>query len=702
MKLFLVSLFSLLLVTGAYAQSDWIWARNGSGGNYNEGRAICTDTAGNSFVSGGFAGSSISFGTFVLTNSAPGALDIFLVKYDTNGNVVWAVSAGGNNDDSGWSLCTDASGNVFVTGAFRSSSITFGTTTLVNSGNDDVFIAKYDPAGNLVWAKRAGGTTSDIAYGICADPSGNIFITGYFQSPSIIFDSFTLLNAGTVNVFTVKMDTGGNVLWAKRAGGTNGDKGYAVSADPNGNVVVTGFFGSSSIVFDSFTLTNSATGYGDVFVAKYDSSGNVLWAKRAGGTGHDEGMGVSVDPWGNVFVTGDFSSSSISFGATSFSNPGNGSAQVFLCRYDANGNVLWAKSAGGTPDDMGYSVASDPDGNAFVTGSFHSPAITFGSFTLTTSSVLFDPMFIVKYDSTGSVICAAPLASGGDDINEVATDPAGDALIGGDYEVDPFVVGTDTLTLSGSEDIFVAKFNCSCTPTLAVAGDLSICKGDTTTLTASGASTYTWLPDSVPSASFSVSPLSTTTYSVIGTSQMGCSDTMAVTVVVNPVPYVALHLSAVDSQCVSTSSVLLTGAFPSGGIFTGIGVNGNQFSPSAAGTGIFTIIYTYTDSLGCSASAHDSIYVFDCAGISPIDNGINRISISPNPLSSSSIIHFHFTPYDAELEIYDPYGQLLRTVKNISSGSFILQREDLPAGIYFLQLTSEHQLIGSAKLIITD
>src|SRR5690606_8330373 len=123
--------------------------------------------------------------------------------------------------------------------------------------------------------KSADGIYGDGGYGISTDANGNVLVTGFFGSPSITFGSTTLTNAsstGKDELFIVKYDPNGNVLWAKSAGGINGDWGNSISTDANGNVLLTGYFSSSSITFGSTTLTNA--GSYDIFIAKYDSSGN--------------------------------------------------------------------------------------------------------------------------------------------------------------------------------------------------------------------------------------------------------------------------------------------------------------------------------------------------------------------------------------------------------------------------------------------
>jgi hypothetical protein len=142
---------------------------------------------------------------------------------------------------------------------------------------------------NCLWSNSAGGSLEDLVNSICTDDSGNVYVTGYFKSTTITFGTTTLINADntgyTNDIFIVKYTPNGTVLWATSAGGTNIDEGTSLATDVNGNVYVTGYFYSPTITFGTTTLTN--VGIGDIFIAKYDGAGAVLWAKSAGGTGYD-------------------------------------------------------------------------------------------------------------------------------------------------------------------------------------------------------------------------------------------------------------------------------------------------------------------------------------------------------------------------------------------------------------------------------
>ena len=494
MKKLLLFTISILITANCFSQSPaYLWVKGTGGTGSDEARCVATDANGNIIVTGRFYSSTIAFGTTTLTNS--GFDDMFIVKYDPSGNVLWAKNqdAGGTGGGNGLSVVADAGGNVILTGYFYDSTITFGTTTLTNLGSADIIVVKYDPNGNVLWAKQqdAGGNDEDVTNTITADADGNIIITGGFLSNSITFGTTTLTNGDSISrtrdIFIVKYDPNGNVLWAKQqdAGGSNADNAWGVAADASGNLFVTGHFFSPTMTFGTTTLTNadSSNTNNDMFIVKYDSTGNVLWAKQqdAGGSNSEAGRSVSVDASGNLIVTGSFNSPTITFGATTLTNAG--SSDIFIVKYDSNGNVLWAKQqdGGGTGADAALSIAADANENVLVTGSFVSPTITFGTTTLTnaSSSNIYSDIFIVKYDPNGNVLWAKKQTSGGslnDVANSVATDAGGNIIVAGSYSARPAisrprpspaititfgttVLGASTGISGVNQNIFIAKLD---------------------------------------------------------------------------------------------------------------------------------------------------------------------------------------------------------------------------------------------------
>ncbi|MEZ4939683.1 MAG: SBBP repeat-containing protein [Saprospiraceae bacterium] len=491
------------------AAGNYDWAVNW--GQYNntaptptlmECRAIARDASGNVYATGSFQGLYVDFdpgaGTAYLTSA--GGSDIFIAKYDASGNYVWAKRIGGTSTDIGYGLAVDAGGNVHVTGQFSGSNIDFDPgagTALLSSSAVDLFVAKYDASGNYVWAKRIGGTSTDIGYGLAVDGSGNIYVTGIFLGSNVDFDpgigTAPLSSAGGADIFIAKYDASGGYLWANRVGSTGADNGYGLAVDGSGNVHVTGGFRGMNVDFDpsASTANLSSAGNNDIFIAKYDASGNYMWANRVGSTSDDIGYGIAVDGSGNVHVTGYFQATNVDFdpGPNTENLSSAGSADIFIAKYDASGNYVWAKRVGNTSGDQGLGLALDGSGNVHVTGFFNTTNVDFdpGAGTATLASAGGNDIFIAKYDASGNYVEAMQAGSTGSDAGYcIAAGAAGKVAAGGRFDetvdFDPGVGTSDRTAVATSGDIFIAQYTFTATaPEINLKGNsLSIADGDVT------------------------------------------------------------------------------------------------------------------------------------------------------------------------------------------------------------------------------
>ncbi len=457
-------LLFLLLPTLTFAQTpDWAWAKSAGTISNEYGNAVCTDADGNAYITGTFQGSSITFGSYVLHNTNAGTLDIFVVKYDANGNVLWAKSGGGTNRDLPYGICTDSRGNVCVTGYFQSSSLSFGGITHINGsdnpGERDIFIVKYDTNGNLQWSKSFVGNRDDFSYSICSDADSNIYITGSFGygNSILVFETDTLRNSGQYDAYIAKLNASGNLLWVKKANSLGWDEGIAICTDRNNNVYVTGLF-QGYLTFGGDTILGSQDNA--VLITKYDALGNELWIKGANGVLNfivNVGNSISADKSGNVYITGSYQYSVI-FGSDTLGN--NGNPSVFVAKYDTNGNALWGRSPGGTNADYGKSISTDETGNAFITGHFNSSFLNFGGIPVLNSNVGYADIFVAEYDPNGNALWATSV--GGQDADYgtgIYTGKGGDVYVSGylgSYTLD---FGNTTITNNGSYDAFLAKLN---------------------------------------------------------------------------------------------------------------------------------------------------------------------------------------------------------------------------------------------------
>lgn len=350
---FFVALLLLNLFTFSSARAQLWYHTHGNTGQ-NGGLGVTTDGYGNIYTTGYFSG-TVNFATTTLVSAGN---DIFLAKYSPSGNFLWAKKAGGSSQDAGRGICTDATG-IYVAGEVTGA-VNIGGTSLIAQGLD-ILLAKYDSTGSVVWAERFGSWYDDAATSVVSDGAGYLYVTGYFSD--VLTIGATTLDAGTngTDIFIAKFSASdGAPVWAKQLGGTGYDYGNAIHY-ANGNLYLTGQF-QSSMTIGSTTLTSA--GSSDVFVAVYDTSDNLIWAKSEGGATTDAGRGISANPSGNVYVSGYYTNNAL-FGGQNHTAAGNNNASGFLVKYDASGNFVSFTDLKNSGD--GY-VLPDGAGNVYVAG----------------------------------------------------------------------------------------------------------------------------------------------------------------------------------------------------------------------------------------------------------------------------------------------------------------------------------------------
>jgi hypothetical protein len=454
----LAFLFTCILLN---AQS-WQWAGSaGVSGGAESATAVATDGGGNVYVAGNFTGTSITFGGTTLTNGGSGS-DMFITKYDPWGGVVWTKRIGGTNNDKVFGINIDPGANILITGIYASNVLSFGSVFLTNTtaGFSDLFVAKIDPSGTVLWAKKGGGNGDDISNAVCSDAAGNVFITGGFSSTTLSFGTTSVPKTGTKDVFTAKFDLNGTLLWVENSGGIGcSAEGTGVSADLNGNAIITGYFQGGSIGFGSNSITNA--GSSDIFIAKYNDTGINFWARSAGGAGQDQASAICTDANGNAYITGSFYSASAAFGINTITNTNVLTDDIFVAKYDNQGYISWAVGQGGNGNDGGKSISCDASDHVYVAGYF-SAFVLFGSTTLVSNGA--EDIFITRYSGAG--IAGYSKGAGGtgnDAAMGINIDPVNNAYLVGGFLSSTFPLGSTTLInadLGDSvSDMFITKLN---------------------------------------------------------------------------------------------------------------------------------------------------------------------------------------------------------------------------------------------------
>lgn len=433
-----------LSAVGANAQTAPAWAsvqRNGGVGpgnsNSNGGRiAVAAD--GSKYVTGSFSGTT-TLGSVTLTPGA-GTAHSYLAKYNAAGAVVWAkqMNSSGSQgvDFRNAAVAVDPAGSVYLSGSFNVT-VTFNSTTLTTATRD-AYLVKYDAQGVQQWV-RQGGSPDVEAGGLATDASGNVCLSGYFQS-TVSFGGPAIAGGG---VFYCKLSPSGAVLNGFRVGSRDLVTPFqlqSLALDGAGNAYLTGTFTGTS-TFGSTALVS--VGDADIFLVKLSAAGTVLWAVRDGGPLADIATSIAVDANGNPLVGGSYDDDNVT-------------SKIYVARFTTQGVPVWSRQIASTVPDIHYvnSAAYDGRGGYFVTGDFDG-TVVFGSISLSTPS---RNMFVVRYNSQGTAVWAdRTVATSGNFSTGVGIgfDAAGNGYLSGTFSG---TAALGTFTTTGLADAFVAKF----------------------------------------------------------------------------------------------------------------------------------------------------------------------------------------------------------------------------------------------------
>ncbi len=346
LKLSFVLLLTLSFVNAQNPEIEWIKQDGGNGDDF--GTSITTDE--NYVYSTGVFSDTCFIGDTVLISN--GSYDIYISKYDKKGNFIWVKQFGGTGYDRGNSIVYN-NGHVYTTGFFADTAF-FDGTTLISNGGCDIFITDQSTDGTLNWVKQIGGTERDQGYALTTDSENNIYLSGIFKD-TVNFGDTIFISYGEYDIFTAKLDNAGNIIWINQAGGTGTDIGISMVSDNSDNIYLTGSF-EDTAAFNGTSLIS--LGYQDIFIAKYNSSGNLVWAHQAGGDWGAQGASVTTDASANLYVSGIFGGTAFFGNDTVVSN---GWFDIFLAKYDNAGTLQWINTYGSIEKDYSYSVVTDDD-----------------------------------------------------------------------------------------------------------------------------------------------------------------------------------------------------------------------------------------------------------------------------------------------------------------------------------------------------
>jgi hypothetical protein len=668
MKKVVFIFYSIFFFHSLFSQeAGFDWAGSFGSSTFEEVNSICSDNLGNSYVTGPFIATiDFDFGIDVYELVPIGGADMFIAKYSNSGEFEWCKHIGNPLDVSGYDIYCDEAGNLFITGYF-SGTVDFDAGAEVfelNGGlNGDCFILKLDTDGNFVWAKSFGDGLLDIGVEITTDDAGNIYTTGTFQG-TVDFDPsvgvFDITSNGEEDVFIQKLNSAGELIWAKSIGGAAEERVETIAVDGTENIYLGGKFeGSCDFNPDLGVYSYTSNGLFDGYVLKLNTDGSFDWAIQNGGSSQETVFSVKIDTEDHIYVAGSFMNT-VDFqpGIGVSEKTSNGSRDVFVQKLNNEGDLIWVKTFGGS----GWDQLKDMEirDEVFLTGYFVE-TVDFdpnGGVLNLTSNGSAD-VFIQKLDFSGNLIWAK--AFGGSGYEEgfgISVTLSNDLFSIGTFEntVD-FNPNEDEfdLTSNGEYDIFILKLN-ACSPN-AVTDVVNSCIS------------YTWIDG--------------TTYyednnsaTVTLTNILGCDSVVTLDLTINEVNITTTAVGGVlSSNAIGATYQWLD----CNDAYSEIaGATNQSYTPIDDGDyAVKVTIGSCTDTSACIA----------VDGVGLTDNNLSQIHLYPNP--NNGLFNINLGQVQATLiQISSANGTIIYSNSTNLTGIHQIAL-NISAGLYFVDVLTE-------------
>lgn len=482
--LLLSFLFFNLFLTSLYAQSapPFTWVDDIASSDAEMIRDVAVDTNSGEIVAVGIFNGDISSWYGPQFNSANGGG--FVAKYDSTGTVLWAFPIGNNQDDACLSVAIAASGNIYVTGYFENiadfSGMSMSSFILSSTGERDIFLAKYNPAGQMVWARKAGGTSDDEGWGVALN-TNTVFITGYFSGTAAFGSLNSWTPSANVNMFLAAYDANGVPQWVADAGSSQDAFGRSVVAD-NNSVYLTGdFSGPVLTVFDgngmlSVSIGNASPSAQDIVVMRFLVNGTFAWSQSIASANDDFGRAITQSGT-NIFVGGSISASANfpSWGPNPVAPSALGQEMFVAALSKSFGVTQWVRvenGAGLTNQEI-MGLAPGPGGAIYATGYYEdSLFITSGPIL---DAVGASDIMVMRYDTLGNFDWVKSAGGNAEDTAYgVSASTYSEIYIGGAYnnasQFDSYL-----LPFGSSSNLFLGKVFCSTIQNNAITTTQVVC-----------------------------------------------------------------------------------------------------------------------------------------------------------------------------------------------------------------------------------
>ncbi len=506
-KITLLLTLCIISLLGNSQAPDYTWANIIGGNNDDRPNIITTDQDGNCYLGSYFYSDSITIGNETYYNQ--GQCDMLLIKYDTDGNLIWSRSFAGDHFDFIEDMHIDEQGKIYICGSFASDSIQFDSITLynenmINWGSMDAYIATLKENGNVIYAESFGGIHAEQGLQLEVDDDGNYYFAGTFSSPTFQIRDTTLTISGQyiIDIFVIKFDSIHELKWIKRSMyGEHQNNLIGMCITPDSSLYLSGFFDDEFISFD--TCTAVAYDDGGMFLTKYDLDGNIQFANNYGNYAEFQSAygSITSDNNSNIIMTGHYWGSHFIFNNDTLVN--NGDNDFFTCKFDNQGNPLWATGSGYPYVDFSNSVVTDVEDNIYITGSLQSTT-TQGDTLYFSDSVYIIVhsvgQYIAKYDPDGTALWALTNSSQTSQLTEgmsIAIDSQSSLFATGWFTSNTITFGNQTYQNNGTFDTYLVKLEQQLNLLQAnmPTGPTDVCNNDVVeyiTTSVTGALYYEW------------------------------------------------------------------------------------------------------------------------------------------------------------------------------------------------------------------
>ncbi len=721
---FITTLSLAILTFWGNAQITLDWAKAATTNGYSTFTGCQTIDNQNNIIIAGYYSQTTDFdpGPGVANMTPPGTAtnqDAFIAKYDSLGNYKWALSFGGPRYiDHITDIVADSDGSVYAIGYFRDSADFDpgpGTAKIVASFTNEQFVAKYDSAGNYVWAFTIGAAGSYTS--IALDHNENILFNGEIQQgkdydpgPGV---RLSTAQVSTSTAFMARFDRNMNFLDVMEYGSSSMGYIHDIEVDKQGNILFTGYFGNT-VDFDPGPGTQNMTSMGTIsnVVVKWDSVGNYLWAFQlsSGPGGQGRGWAISTDDYGNVYTSGQFTAS----GSQIDMDPGPDSAyfaktaqaNAYVAKYTANGDYCWALFIGNTSVSDGYGVVADAVGNVYTTGRMTGttdfdpgPATV----NLTSRSTSVSDVYVASYTTNGQYLDAFTVYGSSGGGTAAGLSKSGKLVISGTFSRSTdFDHGPGTTNLSNTAqygNAFITQYNgCSTAPGQpgVLIGPDTVCSGTMQSYAVSGAigaSGYAWNLPSGWSGSSSDTNITVTvgpnggSVSVVALNGCGSSSSQSMNV----------HVNYTDTSVSQASNVLTAANTNPGVIYQWLDCNNNHAVIPGATNQVYTATANGSYALSVTENGcTDTSACYTVTGVGIRENSSDKISVHPNP--SKGIFKVTIEEQIGSLVVFDMLGNKVLENPTFRS-SAIVDLEHSPKGVYLLRFNSGSQ-VYSRRIVI--